>query len=123
MKYLCLAYYDPEACARLSAGALEDLAGECAPRDEAMRARGHLVALASLAEDSAMTLQPAGGKTSVNTGHVVAGNRQVGAMFILEANDLNEAIRIASMHPAASLHEELGWAIEIRPIESFEQPQ
>ncbi len=123
MKYLCLAYYDVDACARLSAQAHEDLARECGPRDEAMRAQGHLVAVASLAEASAMTLQPAGGSTSVDEGHVVAGSRQVGAVFILEARDLNEAVRVASAHPAACLHGELGWAVEVRPIESFEQVQ
>lgn len=32
------------------------------------------------------------------------------------ARDLNEAIRIASMHPAARLGEQGGWALEIRPI-------
>lgn len=123
MKYLCLAYYDEDALARLPASALEDLGRECGPRDEAMRAQGHLVTVASLAEGSAMTLQPAAGSTSVREGHVVDGPRQVGAIFILEARDLNEAIRVASMHPAACLHEELGWAVEVRPIESFEQVQ
>jgi hypothetical protein len=123
MKYLCLAYYDVDACARLSPQAQQDLTRECGTRDQALRAHGQLVTVASLAEDGAMTLQPAGGETSVNPGHVVAGNRQVGAIFILDARDLNEAIRVASTHPAACLHEELGWAIELRPIDSFEQAQ
>jgi hypothetical protein len=35
---------------------------------------------------------------------------------IIEARDMNEAIRIASMHPAAQLGEEGGWAIEIHPV-------
>lgn len=123
MKYLCLAYYDTEAFARVPAQALEDLVRESGPHDEAMRAQGHLVTVASLAEDSAMALRPAAGSTTVDEGHVVAGNRQVGAIFILEARDLNEAIRVASAHPAACLHEELGWAVEVRPIESYEQVQ
>jgi hypothetical protein len=36
--------------------------------------------------------------------------------------DPDEAIRVASMHPAAHLGEQVGWAIEVRPIEGSEQP-
>jgi hypothetical protein len=35
------------------------------------------------------------------------------------ARDLNEAIRVASMHPGARLGEHLGWAVEVRPISEF----
>jgi len=35
---------------------------------------------------------------------------------IIEARDMSEAVRIASLHPAAHLGEHLGWGIEIRPI-------
>ncbi len=31
-------------------------------------------------------------------------------------------IRVASKHPAAHLGEHVGWGIEARPIEGFEQP-
>ena len=47
---------------------------------------------------------------------------QVGGFFIIEARDLNEAIRVASKHPAALLGEQVGWGIEVRPIEMFDQP-
>jgi len=44
----------------------------------------------------------------------------VGGFFIIEARDLNEAIRVASKHPAAHLGEQVGWGIEVRPIETYE---
>lgn len=44
-----------------------------------------------------------------------------GAMKYLEAKDPNETFRVASKHPAAHLGEYVGWGIEVRPIESFEQ--
>ncbi len=43
---------------------------------------------------------------------------QLGSFFIIEAEDLDEAIQLASMHPAAQLNEHLGWGIELRPIEA-----
>ena len=36
--------------------------------------------------------------------------------LVIEAEDREEAIRLASMHPAATLGEELGWGIELRPF-------
>jgi hypothetical protein len=46
----------------------------------------------------------------------------VGGFFIIEAQHLNEAIRVSSKHPTAHLGEHVGWDIEVRPIEGFEQP-
>jgi hypothetical protein len=45
----------------------------------------------------------------------------LGAFFIIEADDRDEAIRIASMHPAAHLGEQVGWGVEVRAIEMFQQ--
>jgi len=58
----------------------------------------------------------AGGKVTVTDGPFVETKEKVGGLFIIEARDLNEAIRIASMHPGARLGEDRGWAVEIRPI-------
>ena len=30
---------------------------------------------------------------------------------------MQEAVQLASMHPAANLGEKMGWGIEVRPIE------
>ena len=46
---------------------------------------------------------------------------QIGAFFIIEARDLDEATRVASQHPAAHLGEEVGWGVEVRPIDYFVQ--
>ena len=43
----------------------------------------------------------------------------VGGFFIIEAADRQEAIRIASLHPAAALGEQAGWGLELLPIERY----
>lgn len=45
----------------------------------------------------------------------------VGGFFIIEAADRDEAVRLASLHPAANLGEQAGWGIEMHPIGFFEQ--
>lgn len=124
MRYLCLAYYDEERFESLSQTELEAIVSRCPPYDQALRASGHLVAQASLGSTrSSTTIRPREGKPSVTDGPFVETKEQVGGFFIIEARDLNEAIRVASQHPAAHLGEEVGWGIEVRPIEAFEQPQ
>jgi hypothetical protein len=58
----------------------------------------------------------------VTDGPFTETKEQVGAFFLIEAQDLNEATRVASHHPAAHLGEQVGWGIEVRPIDYFMQP-
>jgi len=122
MKYLCLAYYDEKNFHALSASELEALESQCPRYDEELRKSGHLVVQASLGPTRAtMTVRPRNGRVSITDGPFAETKEQVGGFFIIEAKDLNEAIRVASMHPAAHLGEQVGWGIEVRPIEGFEQ--
>jgi hypothetical protein len=124
VKYLCLAYYDEKKFAALSEAEVHAIVSKCPPHDEALRKSGHLIVQASLGPtDATTTVRPKNGKPSITDGPYAETKEQVGGFFIIEARDLNEAIRVASMHPAAHLGERVGWGIEIRPIEGFEQPQ
>lgn len=122
MKYLCLAYYDEEAFDALSEADFEAIGRECAPYDRDLRDTGRVIAQASLQPARSGTiLRPKNSEVSVTDGPFVETKEQVGGFFIIEAKDLNEAILVAAKHPAAHLNEHLGWGIEVRPIESFEQ--
>lgn len=122
MKYLCLAYYDERKFEALPRAELQALVSQCPPHDHALRTSGHLVVQASLGEArSSVSIRPRNGKPSVTDGPFAETKEQVGGFFIIEARDLNEAIRAASKHPAAHLGEQVGWGIELRPIETFEQ--
>jgi len=120
MKYLCLAYYDEKKCDALSEAELDAIGSECRPHDEALRKSGCLIAVGSLGPTRASTsVRPRNGRALVIDGPFAETKEQVGSFFILEARDLDEAIRVASMHPAALLNVRLGWGIEVRPIEAF----
>jgi hypothetical protein len=118
MKYLCLAYYDEKKFESLTPADMAAIAKECSPLDDDLRGTGRLLEVGSLAatKDS-VSLRTRGGKVSVTDGQYAETREQLGSYFLIEARDLDEAIRVASKHPAAQLNEHLGWGVEIRPIE------
>jgi hypothetical protein len=122
MKYLCLAYYDEKKFDALSKTELDAIVSKCQPYDEDLRKSGHLVVHGSLAPSRSTTnVRPRNGKVWITDGPYAEAKEQVGGFFIIDARDLNEAIRVASKHPAAHLGESVGWGIEVRPMEMFEQ--
>ncbi len=118
MRYLCLAYYDEKKFETLTEADMAAIAQNCSPMDEELRRSGKLVEVGSLAatKDS-VSLRPRGGKVTVTDGPYAETKEQLGSYFLIEARDLNEAIQIASLHPAARINEHLGWGVEVRPIE------
>jgi hypothetical protein len=64
---------------------------------------------------NATTVRVQDGKTLTTDGPFAAVKEAVGGYFVLEADDLDAAIEVASRVPAARL----GGAIEIRPSEAY----
>jgi hypothetical protein len=122
MKYLCLGYYDEKKFDALPKAELDAIVSQCPRYDAALRESGHLVVTASLESPRAgKSLRPRKGKVSVTDGPFAETKEQIGSFFIIEARDLDEAVRVASNHPAAHLGEQVGWGVEVRAIDMFEQ--
>lgn len=118
MKYLCLAYYDPASTDALPKSELAAIVKQCPPHDEALRESGRLVLQASLGKPTATrVIRPRRSrKGQVMDGPFTESKELVGGFFIIEAADMDDAVRVASLHPAANIGEEIGWGIEIWPI-------
>ena len=114
MKYLCLIYHAPEAVSGLPEQAYEAMAGEVrAYRDELEQA-GHHVASSSLQPVSAATtIRVRNGSLAIADGPFAETKEHLGGFYLIEARDLNEAIRLASRMPPARLG-----SIEIRPLKA-----
>lgn len=120
MKYLGLAYYNPEKFAAMAPDDVRALVSQCPPMDEKMRATGKVLVSASLAEPKDwMSLRPRGGKPQITDGPYAESKEMVGGLFIVEAESRDEALRLAAMHPAATLGEAGGWGIELIPMDFF----
>ena len=119
-KYLGLAYFTPEKFAAMPPDDVQKLVSQCPPLDEKMRATGKVLVAASLGDlEHWKTLRPSKGKTHISDGPYTESKEVVGGLFIIEADSPEEALRIASMHPAALLGEEGGWAVELIPMDFY----
>lgn len=118
MKFLALAYYHEKTFEKTTQEEMQGIVAKCKPLDDALNATGKMEMVASLAATKAtVSVRPKNGKPTVTDGPYVETKEQLGSFFLLEAADMQEAIKLASMHPAANLGENMGWGIEIRPIE------
>ena len=105
MKYLCLVYLDERR--------LDELPDEdCVEYDTAIRASGHCLASEALQSvQTATTVRIREGKASITDGPFAETKEQLAGFYMIEAEDLDEAIRLASGIPPARVG-----CIEIRPI-------
>jgi hypothetical protein len=105
MKYLCLVYLDER---RLNELPDED----CVAYDSAIRRSGHCLASEALQPvHTATTVRVREGKVSITDGPFAETKEQLTGFYLVEAKDLDEAIRIASKIPPARVG-----CIELRPI-------
>lgn len=123
MKYLGLAYFTPERFAAMPPEDVKALVSQCPALDEKMRATGKVLVSASLGDlEHWRTLLPRGGTTRITDGPYTESKEVVGGLFIIEADSQEEALRIAAMHPAATLGEAGGWAVELIPLDFYLAP-
>lgn len=123
MKYLGLAYFTPERFAAMPPEDVKALVSQCPALDEKMRATGKVLVSASLGDlEHWRTLLPRGGTTRITDGPYTESREVVGGLFIIEADSQEEALRIAAMHPAATLGEAGGWAVELIPLDFYLAP-
>ena len=112
MRYVCLVYVDGFKLDALNDVESRQLRHAAAAYEAELRASGHLATSERLScVGTATTLRVRDGRQIPTDGPAVETAEQLGGFFVLEARDLNEAIRLAARHPAARLG-----GIEIRPV-------
>ena len=115
MKYICLGYIDENKWSATSKKEQEALMDECFAYDDVLRKGGHFAGGEALQSvENAATLRWKNGKVTITDGPYAETNEQLGGILILEARDLNHAIRIISEHPGVKVG-----PFEIRPVEDL----
>jgi hypothetical protein len=109
MKYVCLVYLDNE-----NFSSVPD--AECVTFGETLVANGHRVMGEALQPvETATTVRVRQGNVSVVDGPFAETKEQLAGFYLIEAADLNEAIRIAAQVPPAR-----AGSIEVRPVRELQ---
>ena len=117
MKYLCLVYYDEKKMEKLTQKEWDDLNQECIACVDGLTQSEHFLDGAPLlSTETATTLRVRDNKPLVTDGPFAETKEQLAGFYMLEARDMNEAIRLAEKIPPARYG-----CVEIRPVRELMQ--
>jgi hypothetical protein len=115
MKYLCLVYHEEEKVNALPASEFEEIVRAVLAYREELKQGGHYIISSPLQPvETATTVRVRGGKVSITDGPFAETKEQLGGFYLIEARDLNEALRLAAKMPPARIG-----SIEVRPLDDF----
>ena len=116
MKYLCLVYAEEGTITAWTDREWEQAVAENLALCDELRQSGHFVSAAPLdSVRTAVTVRRRQGTLSTVDGPFAETKEQLGGYYLLEARDLNEAIRLAGRIPGAR------WGcVEVRPLRAHD---
>ena len=112
MKYLCLVYFEEKIWEEMSESTALNLSEESTLYDQELQNSGHYIAAEALESvHTATSVRMRNGKLSVSDGPFSETKEVLGGFILIDAVDLNEAIKVASKIPLARVG-----TIEVRPV-------
>jgi hypothetical protein len=117
MKYLCLVYHEEAKVDALPESEYDAIVSEVLDYREELRRSGHYITASPLQPvQAATTIRVRNGKVIITDGPFAETREQLGGFYLIEARDLNDAIRVASKMPSARVG-----CIEVRPLREFDR--
>jgi hypothetical protein len=112
MKYLCLVYSEEKILQSMPKSEFESFSEEHVVVDEELRGEGRSIMAEALQPvHTATTVRVRNGRLSTTDGPFAETKEHLTGFYLIEADDLNEAIQIAARIPAARIG-----SVEVRPI-------
>ena len=100
MKFVCLGYIEPGKFENMARNERDGMLDDCFDYDDELRAKGHFAAGEALQPPhSAKTLRLKDSKVTVTDGPYAETREQIGGILVLEARDLDDAVRLIGQHP------------------------
>jgi hypothetical protein len=116
MQFLLLVYNDPEMAGALPEGRYDTMMHDCFVHADELRAQGKLLQSQQLEPaEGAKSVRIRKGKTSVTDGPFAETRELLGGFNLIEAADIDEAVRIAAEFPWAATG-----CIEVRAVHDID---
>lgn len=117
MQYMFLIYLDESKFAVMTQGQRDAFGNSMLDYDETLKASGHYIMGEPLkAPDEAVTLRQWDGVLSMTDGPFMETKEHLSGFILVNARDLNEAIRVAARMPLVTVG-----SIEVRPLDVLER--
>ena len=111
-KFLCTVFFNEKKLAALSKRESDALTAESLAYNKVLRKKGQFIVSQALQPVRvASTVRIKKGKVTVIDGPFAETKEQLGGFMLIEARDLNDAIRVASRIPPGRLG-----CVEVRPV-------
>ncbi len=118
MRYLCLIYSDETQWEKMSKPEADAVLGEYFAFTKDIKQSGHYIGGDELQPtQTATTVRVRNGKVSTTDGPFAETKEQLGGYYLINAKDLNDAIKVASRIPSVRVG-----SIEVRPIVEHNAP-
>ena len=119
VKYLCLIYRDEATVESMPERESAALQSDMLSYRDQIQQSGHLVLASALQPvQTATTIRVRNDHMSITDGPFAETREQLGGFYLIEATDLNDAIRVVAKTPLARLG-----SIEVRPLKEFSPRQ
>ncbi|MEP7064559.1 MAG: YciI family protein [Gemmatimonadota bacterium] len=116
MKFIVLIYNEPELLEALPPAEFDTTMRGCLSKADEMKKEGKLLESRMLKSPStAKTIRVRNGRTTTHDGPFAETKEVLGGFNLIEAEDMEEALRLASEFPWSSTG-----SIEVRPVEDIE---
>ena len=118
MRYMCLVHFETAKLDDLPLAEKQEVDRRSLAYDQDLRSGGHyILSEAVQGGDSAVLVRVRDGRMSTTDGPYVETKEQMAGFVLIEARDMNEAVRLAAGIPLA----EIG-TIEVRPVYEIPTP-
>ncbi|HEU5432931.1 MAG TPA: YciI family protein [Thermomicrobiales bacterium] len=112
MRYLCLVYHDEAAIEAMPEGNFDAFVRDVLAYRETLKQGSHYIASSPLQPvRTATTIRVRHGQTFITDGPFAETKEHLAGFYLIEAADLNDAIRLAAKMPPARFG-----SIEVRPL-------
>jgi hypothetical protein len=116
MKFMLLIYNDNAMLADMPPAEFDSEMRGCLSKADALKREGHLIESQMLKPaPTAKSLRIRNGRQTVHDGPFAEAKEVLGGFNLIEADDMDEALRIAALFPWAKTG-----CVEVRPVEDIE---
>ena len=122
MMFLVTGYFNADKMNGKTDLEIDQIMAKCEPYLQELYASEQVLLDIGL-EASMKQLKRESHQIKTTDGPVTESKEMMGSTFLIEALDMDDAIRIASIHPTTRVPEAeaLGWRLEIRPVHYYRE--